>query len=312
MRFLIVGVGAIGSVYLAFLTKAGHEAAGLVKKGKKKERIRVEGIWGEFEQEVKTVESVEDLSFTPDVVIISVKAYDTQKALESVKKVVGDNTLLMMAQNGYGNYEKAVELYGEGKVILARVIFGAKLLSPERVRVTVSADDVVIGDPSGRIGEDFLRKLARTFTEAGIPTRYEREVYKYLWAKIIYNSALNPLGALLGVNYGTLASNPHTRKLMDTVIEEIFEVLKKAGIETFWSNAEEYKKHFYEKLIPPTAEHFPSMLEDIKKGKTEIDALNGAIVELGRKYGVSAPVNYTITELVKARELLANLPLVVD
>jgi len=307
MRFLIVGVGAIGSAYLAFLTRAGHEAVGLLKGGRSLERIRVEGIWGEFEVDVKTVDDPEKVWFEPDIVILSVKSYDTEKALRSIKNLVGDKTKILIAQNGYGNYEKAVELFGKGKVILGRVIFGSEVIEPGHIRITVCADDVVIGDPSGKMDEDFLIDLAELFTRAGIPTRYEREVYKFLWDKIIYNCALNPLGALLETNYGTLAKNPHTRGLMDGIVREIFAVLDKAGIETFWKSAEDYLKVFYGKLIPPTAAHYPSMLADIKRGKTEIDSLNGAIVDLGRKHGVPTPINYVITELVKAKESIRNL-----
>lgn len=307
MRFLVVGVGAIGGAYLAFLAKAGHEAVGLVKPGKRLERIGVTGIWGDFTVSVRTFEDPQKVPFQPDLVILSVKSFDTEKALRLIEPLVGDRTLIMIAQNGYGNYEKAVDLYGEGKVILSRIIFGSKVLGPGRIKITVCADDVVIGDPSGKIEEGFLRKLADIFSEAGIPTRYEPEVYKYLWDKIIYNSALNPLGALLEVNYGTLAENPHTRRIMDAIIDEIFSVLKAGKIETFWEGPKEFKETFYGKLIPPTAGHYPSMLEDIKRGRTEIDSLNGAIVKLGRKFGVPTPVNEAVTLLVKAKELLFDL-----
>jgi len=122
MKFLIVGVGAIGSAYLAFLSRAGYRAAGLVKKGRKVDRIRVEGIWGNFETPVETVEHPEELDFIPDLILISVKSYDTDSALKSALSVAGRDTLLMIAQNGYGNYERAVEVFGEGKVILSRII----------------------------------------------------------------------------------------------------------------------------------------------------------------------------------------------
>ena len=304
MRVLVVGVGAIGSVYLAFLTRAGHAAAGLVKKGRRVEKIRVEGIWGDFETPVRTVEDLLELDFEPELVILSVKSYDTERALEILEGLNWEGAYLLVAQNGYGNYEKAVSVLGEGKVILARVIFGSEVLEPGHIRITVCADDVVIGDPSGRIKESLLQDLASTFTEAGIPTRFEREVYKYLWDKIIYNSALNPLGALLETNYGSLAENPYTRELMDRIIEEIFDVLKAAKIETFWKSTEDYRKVFYERLIPPTAAHYPSMLRDVKKGRTEIDSLNGAVCELGRKFGVPTPTNEFITKMVKAKELI--------
>lgn len=307
MKFLIVGVGAIGSAYLAFLTRSGHEAVGLLKQGRSLEKIRVEGIWGNFEVKVKTVDDPEKVWFEPDVILLSVKSYDTEGALRSIRNLVGDRTKILIAQNGYGNYEKAVEIFGEGRVILGRVIFGSEVIESGHIKITVCADDVVIGDPSGKMDEDFLRGLAALFTKAGIPTRYDREVYKFLWDKIIYNCALNPLGALLEVNYGTLAGNPYTKEIMDDVVREIFAVIDKAGIETFWDSADEYLKVFYGKLIPPTAAHYPSMLVDIKRGKTEIDSLNGAIVKLGKKYGVPTPINFVITELVKAKESIRSL-----
>lgn len=302
MRFLIVGVGAIGSAYLAFLRNAGYEAVGLVRKNPVN-RIKVEGIWGNFETSVDTFIKVDEVPFVPDIVILSVKSYDTEEALKKINPLVGRNTYIMITQNGYGNYEKAVDLYGEGKVILSRIIFGSKVLKPGHIRITVSADDVVIGDPANKISENFLKTLASLFTKAKIPTRYERDVYKYLIDKIIYNSALNPLGAIFETNYGSLARNPYTRELMDKVIEEMFEVIKACNIPTFWKNSEEYKRVFYERLIPPTEEHYPSMLDDIKKGKTEIDSLNGAIVKLGQKCGISTPTNEFITKAVKAKEL---------
>lgn len=306
MKFLIVGVGAIGGAFLAFLSRAGHRAAGLVKKGRKIDSLKVEGLWGDFEVKVETVEDISELDFVPDIVILSVKSYDTQRALQTVKPLfeTSPSVKLLIAQNGYGNYEKATSLLGEGRVILSRIIFGSEKHGDNRIRITVCADDVVIGDPSMKISPEELKGLAELLTEAGIPTRYEREVYKFLWDKIIYNCALNPLGALLEVNYGYLAQTPHTREIMNRIIEEIFEVLKLKGIETFWGGPEEYKKAFYEKLIPPTASHYPSMLRDIGRGKTEIDSLNGAICDLAREVGIEAPTNRTITDLIKAKERL--------
>ena len=307
VSFLVVGVGAIGSAYLAFLTRAGHRAIGLVKRGRRLDRIRVEGIWGCFETPVRTVESLRELDEVPDLIILSVKSYDTEGALQEIAGLAEDRTLLMIAQNGYGNYEKAVKVYGEGKVILSRVIFGSQLTAPGHVRITVCADDVVIGDPSGRLSGEVLNRLADLFTSAGIPTRHEEDVYRYLWDKIIYNCALNPLSALLEVPYGALAENPHTRELMDRIIDEVFAVMEAGNIKSFWRSAAEFREAFYGELIPPTAAHYASMLADLKKGRTEIDALNGAVCELGRRFGVPTPANEFVTLLVKARELFRKL-----
>ncbi len=303
MNFLVVGVGALGSVFLSFLTRAGHRAVGLVRQKKRIKRIKVDGIWGEFEQDVKTTDNISEVDFKPHVVILSVKSYDTEEALQKVAPFI-DDAYIMIAQNGYGNYEKAVNFFGKERVILSRIIFGAKLLSQGNVRVTVCADDVVIGNPDRAIDRDFLKELSQILSQAGIPTRYEDEVYKFLWDKVLYNCCLNPLGALFEVSYGELVSNEYTREVIDKVIEEAFDVLLVKGIETFWKSSKEYREHFYKRLVPPTAEHLPSMLEDIRKGKTEIDALNGAIVKLAKDVSLEVPTNELIVKLVKAKENL--------
>jgi 2-dehydropantoate 2-reductase len=309
MRILVYGLGALGSAFAGFLKKAGHEVYAIGRerliKPIREKGLKITGIWGEHLVELKEVyPSIEQLPVRDfDLVILTVKSYDTEKALGDLKKV--NFKYLLLAQNGYGNYEKAIEVFGREKVILARVIFGATIPEPGEMKITVIADDVVIGNPDGAIDEGELKRLAKVINDAGIPTRHSPDVYKYLLDKILYNSALNPLGALLETNYGTLAELPETRELMDGIIDEIFAVARAKGIELFHRSADEYKKLFYEKLIPPTAEHYPSMYWDIKAGKrTEIDALNGAIVGLGKEAGVPTPVNEVITKLVKAKEKL--------
>ncbi len=309
MRILVFGLGALGCAFAGFLKKAGHEVYGIgrskIVDPIRKRGLKITGIWGEHKVDLKEVyTSIGELPVREfDLVILTVKSYDTEKALKELNKV--SFKYLLLAQNGYGNYERAVEVFGKEKVILSRVIFGATIPEPGEVKITVIADDVVLGSPENAIPKEELERIASLLTEAGIPTRFEREVYKYLWDKILYNSALNPLGALLETNYGTLAALPETREIMDRIIEEIFAVAEAKGIELFHRSAEEYKKLFYEKLVPPTADHYPSMYWDLKSGKrTEIDALNGAIVRLGREVGVPTPANEFITLLIKAKEKL--------
>jgi len=311
MKILVFGLGAIGCAFAGFLKKAGHEVYAIgrpkIINPIREKGLKISGIWGEHRVDLKEVyTSVEELPVRDfDLVILSVKSYDTEKALENLKRV--NFKYLLLAQNGYGNYEKAVNVFGKNKVVLSRVIFGAEIPQPGEVRITVIADDVVIGNPDGAIPEGELKRTAETLNRAGIPTRYSPDVYKYLWDKILYNSALNPLGALLETNYGTLGELSETREIMNRIIDEIFSVAKAKGIELFHKSADEYKELFYKKLLPPTAGHYPSMLQDIKAGKkTEIDALNGAIVELGKEVGVPTPTNELITLLVKAKEKITR------
>ncbi len=94
---------------------------------------------------------------------------------------------------------------------------------------------------------------------------------------------------------------------MDAIIDEIFRVAQAHEMPLNWKSAEEYRTHFYTRLVPPTAKHFPSMYYDVKAGKRlEIDALNGAIVKLAQEKGISVPVNASITDIIKAKEAMAK------
>jgi 2-dehydropantoate 2-reductase len=310
---LITGLGALGTVFATMLKKAGHNVYGLTKDKYlsvlNDRQLRVTGIWGEHEAVLDgihaSIDPLKNISF--DLILLNVKSYDTLAAIEQVKPLVGKNTLVIVAQNGYGNYETVTAAVGKEHALLARVIFGVKLSAPGRAEVTVIADDVRIGQPHNTVDPGRIMAIAAAINAAGIPTSYAGNVAAILWDKILYNAALNPLGAVLECTYGQLAEDPGTRKVMDRIIDEIFLVAQTHGMPLNWKTPEEYRKHFYTKLVPPTAKHFPSMYYDVKAGKRlEIDALNGAIVRLAHEKGVNVPVNETITLLIKAKEKLAS------
>ena len=311
---LIEGLGALGTVFAALLKKAGHIVFALTRdkylSAFQDRKVRISGIWGEHEAELDGIFS----SIAPlkqkkiDLIILTVKSYDTAAAIEQVKPLVDRDTLVIIAQNGYGNYEAVSSVVGKDHTILSRVIFGVKLQAIGRAEVTVIADDVRIGQPHDAVDRKRIREIAAAFTSAGIPTSYAENVDAILWDKILYNAALNPLGAILERTYGQLAENSETRRIMDAIIDEIFLVAEARGIALNWKSAAAYRDHFYNRLVPPTAKHFPSMYYDVKAGKRlEIDALNGAVVKLAKEKGIAVPVNETITNIIKAKEAMSKL-----
>ncbi|MDI6714405.1 MAG: ketopantoate reductase family protein [Thermodesulfovibrio sp.] len=312
MKILVFGLGALGTVFATCLKSQGHNVFGFTKEKYinqlKDKKLKITGLFGEKEAKLDDIftntEQIKNKDI--DLIIVSVKAYDTQTAINQIKPIIRENTLILLAQNGYGNYEIATSILGKEKVMLSRVIFGAKITEIGTAEVTVFADDIVIGQPDMAIPEERLNEIAKIFNESGLPTRVSQNVYAILWDKILYNSALNPLGAILECSYGTLAEHQETRNIMNKIIEEIFQVAKLRGIKLNWKDYKEYLEYFYEKLVPPTAKHFPSMYYDIKQGKkTEIDALNGAIVKIAKEINLQTQVNETITNLIKIKEKLS-------
>ncbi|MDP4160216.1 MAG: 2-dehydropantoate 2-reductase [Bacillota bacterium] len=309
MKILVVGLGALGTVYSCFLSLAGHEVTGLGRSASidkiKTNGVKVSGIWGEHSAVLMSVVSdVSELVHNHyDMIIITVKTFATEIIAQQIAPLVGEKTNVFLFQNGYGNLEAAAKFIPEDRLILGRVIFGAETLAQGETKVTVIADDVIIGSPKNLISPELLEDYAAVFLKAGIPTKASREIMKYVWGKIIYNSALNTLGAIFEVSYGQLAAEPVTRDLMNRVVGEIFDLLQTRNIPMFWPDAETYLTNFYDKLIPPTAAHHASMLQDIQNGRrTEIDALNGAVVKLAQESGVAVPVNEVVVAMVKAKE----------
>jgi len=148
-----------------------------------------------------------------------------------------------------------------------------------------------------------MQEIADKITASGIKCELSYELDKYLWAKMLYNCSLNALGAILDVTYGELTENEYTKEIMNKIIDEIFEVIDASPYETLWKTADEYREIFYTKLVPDTYNHYSSTHQDIKrKIKTEIDTLNGKVIELGENYGVDVSTNKLIYNLIKAIE----------
>ena len=309
MKILVIGLGALGTVYSCLLSLAGHKVTGLSRPTSieriKKDGVRVTGIWGEHSTKlfnvVSDVSEVSNEKF--DMIIVTVKSYVTEEVARQLGPLVLDNTYVFLLQNGYGNFEAAAKSISEDKIILGRVIFGAETLTYGESKVTVIADDVIIGSPKNLINPEFMEEFAVVFRNALIPTKASLEIMNYIWGKIIYNSALNSLGAIFEVSYGKLAEEPVTRELMNQMVGEIFDLLRLKNIPTFWPDAQSYLSNFYDHLVPHTSAHHSSMLQDIRSGRhTEIDALNGAVVELAHQSGSPVPVNEVVVAMVKAKE----------
>jgi 2-dehydropantoate 2-reductase len=161
----------------------------------------------------------------------------------------------------------------------------------------------LLGGLRGGIDPAFVKKVAGEFTAARIPADAVHDIHRYIWGKVLYNCALNGLATLVNMHYGALLSFNGTKDIMRNVVNEIFTVIKAQNITVDWDTPEQYTEHLFSALIPLTFDHHPSMLQDIMRHKrTEIDALNGAIVVIGNRLGIDLPYNWTITQLIKAEE----------
>jgi 2-dehydropantoate 2-reductase len=306
---LVMGAGAVGTAVGGFLARDGHRVtlvgrdphmAAIRERG-----LRIEGIWGEHS--VGGLRTFTGIGEVPrerfDLVLITTKSYDTGDAAKRVLPLLSEDSLVISLQNGLGNVETISAAVGPHRAVGGRLIFGIEIPEPGVARITVYADKVMLGSPSHQVDLARLESIAAAFTRAGIPTEATLTIDQFIWGKVLYNCSLNPLSALLEVNYGELIEHQETRRIMTVVIEEIFAVAAAKRVSLAWHSPPEYQKVLFGRLIPDTYAHHASMLQDVRRGKrTEIDALNGAIAGLGREAGVPTPVNLVLTDLVKVKE----------
>jgi 2-dehydropantoate 2-reductase len=311
MEILVFGAGAIGSVFGGFLS-AKHNVTLLGRpwhlQEVKRLGLQINGIWGthtfirlELAAEAKPLRSRKPRY---DLILCTVTANDTATVAKEIKRIAKDEAVVVSLQNGYGNIEALAKEIPIGRIMAGRVIFGAELM-PGVATVTVSADDVLVGEAGRTKSLERAEEIAAVFTECGIKTKAVPDIERHLWGKLVYNCALNGLATLLDIPYGKLLLTPETKELMKAIVDEAYAVAKKKKIELDPATPQGYAQRLFKKLIPITSAHYPSMLQRVRHGhRTEIDHLNGAIVELGKKHKVPTPINEHVTQLVKAKERL--------
>lgn len=241
----------------------------------------------------------------PDWLLICTKAFSCGEIARTLEPIAGELTMrtrLLLCQNGWGNERPFLEFWPQQRLFHARIITGFHRRSPHQVEITAHAAPIALGSIFGA-HDDALGRLAERISAGGIPTQTTTDMRGVLWGKMLYNCALNPLGAIAGRRYGELVDDPTTRALLEEVVRETFVVLDAARVEVAWPNATAYLETLYSRLIPPTAAHESSMLQDLRAGRpTEIDALCGAVERLGSEHEIATPVVSALAALVRAAE----------
>jgi 2-dehydropantoate 2-reductase len=311
-KYLILGTGAIGSVLGGLLQESGCDVTYLgrgrhftaaLEKG-----LRITGIWGEHFVPADKMKGFTNYTLIEEkfqAILLCVKSTQTEEAAKQAAALLEDDGIVVSMQNGLNNWETIARHAGNHRTVGGRVIFGSEIHDPGTALVSVNADDVLMGVAFSNVNQEILERLNADLNKAGVPSRLvsPEEIRSALWSKVLYNSALNPLSAILGVAYGDLGENGETREIMKQVIKEIFAVIEKMGVEVPFKGYEDYYAFFIEKLLPPTVGHHSSMLQDISNGRrTEIDALNGAISQYAREMNMETPYNDFLTRMVKFKE----------
>jgi 2-dehydropantoate 2-reductase len=318
MKFAIVGAGAIGAFVGAMLAKSGEDVT-LIARGPhllamQEHGVRVRGSLGNFDARVSATDDPAAVG-TVDVVLLTLKAHSLTAMAPRLASLIGDDTSVVSAQNGIpwwyfyrhgGEWEGTLlESIDPGGVInqsidparvIGCVVYPSAFISEPGVIEHIEGTRFAIGEPDGSKSER-CRRIADSFINAGLRCPIRAAIRHDMWVKLMGNVAYNPISALTRATLIEIVQCPATRNLAAAIMSEAESVARNLGIEMGVSI--EQRLEGAEKV----GHHKTSMLQDVEAGRPmELEAIVGAVVELGNKMGLSLPYTNSIYACAKLLE----------
>jgi len=294
MRVVVLGAGAIGSVYGARLS-TGHDVT-LVARPAHAEAIRRGGlrITG-AEERMYLVKAATTLDrIEPEtLVILATKVSGSDAAIREIAPLVRTDTIVLCVQNGLYSEDIAKAIVGDRCLVLRAIThFGAIFQVPGIVELKVAGYTAIERGPRPAAST----AIANAFSACGLDGRVVDRIGDEMWRKLIVNCVINPLNAMTRTEVGAIADD-RLRPLKELIVGECVAVARADGIALDGDLVTAIDRQY------GPSRNLSSMQQDLLKGqRTEIDFLNGAVVRLGEKYGVACPVNQALTAIIRALE----------
>jgi len=303
-RIAVIGTGAMGSVYAGLLADAGYEVwaidtweahiAAIRATG-----LRVSGASGDRRVWVNATTDAREVG-KADLVIVATKAADVAAAAEAARGILAPGAAVIAIQNGLGSAERVAEVVGSERVLVGVVGgFGASIPEPGHAHHN-GWEFVRLGELSGGMTER-LEAVAGPWRAAGFKVLLFPDIERMVWEKLICNVAYSGTCTLSGMTIGEVLAHPEAFAVATACAGEALAVARRLEIAVEVGDVEGYIRRFGEKI--PGAR--PSMLLDHLAGRrSEVDVINGAVPPAAAKAGLVAPVNETVSRLIRAREAL--------
>ena len=305
MRIAVVGAGAMGGSYGGMLAVAGEDVGLLDARSDHVAAIRagglrVSGAFGEHVVRLPAAESPEGLEPAEgawaDLVIVFTDTNATRDAARAADHLLAPEGCAITFQNGIGNIETLREELGGTRVLGGSSMCSALVEAPGHVVMTHHGP-TSIGELDGR-RTDRLQRVGDALERAGFEVLVQDDIHARIWTKFIVNSAVNALCATTGLRVGEVGRLAEMDALQDRVLDEAFALVRAKEV-----RVEEAEVRAGIKRSCRLRFSRPSMLQHVEAGRrTEIDAINGALVRESHKLGLSAPYNEALTALLKGRE----------
>lgn len=299
MEILVFGAGSLGSLVGGLLSRA-HDVT-LVGRDPHVAAVQAEGlqITGVESFEVAPAATTDAADASADLALVTVKAYDTAAAARTL--AAGEYDAVCSLQNGMGN-EDVLADHVDAPVVAGTTTCGARLVGPGHVEWT-GRGTVTFGPWRPADDAETAEWVADAFRAAAVDAAVATDVRRLLWEKVAVNAAINPVTALARVENGALQSGP-LADLARTVAVETAAVARADGTDL----TDEAARAAVDAVARETARNQSSMHRDVTRGRrTEIDAINGYVVDRADAAGASAPINRALAALIRGWEAGAGV-----
>lgn len=318
-KYAIYGAGSLGTVLGAYISKSGEEID-LINRNKE----HVKALNEKGAKIVGTVDmivpvkalTVDEMTDKYDVILLLTKQLQNKEVVTKLKDHLTDEGVIVTLQNGLPE-PLIAEIVGANHTMGCVVEWGATLKEPGVCELTSDPSSLSfhMGKMDGISDEQF--KMVKELLERMCPVHEEENLLGARWSKLLINATFSGLGTVVGGVFGDVSENKEARKVAVRCMKEVIDVGTSTGVIFAPVQGKNITKLFYYKgalkrafatfLIPIAMKKHrniePSMLQDIKNGKkSEIDAINGVVVEFGEKNGVATPINKRIVEVIKKIE----------
>ncbi len=304
MRIVIMGAGALGGVVGAHLTEAGEDVH-LVDINEPRVRLLnetglfiSEGSKGERCIAVRAVTSVGNLP-QADLVFVSVKSYQTEEATRAALPVIGPETYVLSMQNGIGNTEVMAEILGPERVLSGITYHSIQHTGPNRLRYRPGIKPIQIAPYAGTITPQ-IEAIGEVFRRAGLDTNIVENIDNVIWQKLLHNAVVNPVSALTGLTCRELLDDEDLQDFMRELCREQIAVMRARGVPIV-DEEDPYRPVINSQRA--LGKNRPSMWQDlVRANRTEVDAINGAVVAEAERLGLKAPLNWGLVRFIHSRE----------
>lgn len=303
MKVCVLGAGSLGCAIGGMLAKAGAQVSLINRRQEQVDAIHRYGLLireGTKEHRVRLQAATSAAGLgTMDLIIVLVKSFDTRAAMQGALSLVGDHTVVLSLQNGLGHEEVLAELVGKERVLAGKTYVGGLLVGPGVVVAGTVGKETLIGE-LGANGSARADAVAKLFNDAGLITTVCADIRATMWDKLLINIATGAVSGITGLPYGALYQVPEVEACALAAVAEAMAVAKASGIQLSMTDPREAWLKASSGL--PYA-FKTSMLQSLEKGSvTEVDYINGAVVERGAALGIPTPVNSTLVACIKGIE----------